>query len=135
MIYLSFLLVYLAGTCNGVMDIIKHHWYKSIFKNIKNKFWFRYFHAEGWRNSYLNGWDKSSPLIRKPFTVWLGFRDAWHAFKSFMLVLLTTAIIITPQQIDIWFFLLYLIGFRLIFSAGFYTTYYGLEIHGTTTRR
>jgi hypothetical protein len=89
MVY-SIIFIVLAAICNAVMDKITHHWDRSIFKQLKNSVWWN--PSISWKNKYVNR-DYKNPikkiifgLFDKPFT------DAWHTFKSLMIVFLCLAI-------------------------------------------
>jgi hypothetical protein len=86
----SVLFVILAAICNAVMDKISFHYYKSIFVKYKPFFWYP---QVSWKNKYING----NPCYgRRKFLVFNlhpAFTDAWHLFKSLMIVFLVSAII------------------------------------------
>lgn len=77
-------LFFLAGLMNGLMDAIKHRWWNSRLSDIKNPFWFRFFHLESWRNKYTNGWQVGATEYERNKTPIL-LTDAWHLAKSIML--------------------------------------------------
>lgn len=76
----TILFIALAGICNAVMDTLAHHFYTSIFNDLK-------FNPQFW-----------NPLIswENKYSKWLpvAFTDAWHLFKSGMLTFLSIAITI-----------------------------------------
>lgn len=79
MIYIGFLLFFISGLCEAVMDKIQFHYDSTIFKNFKNQlFWDP---RISWRNKYKNG----DPLEGEKFflskSLFVGFTDAWHLFK------------------------------------------------------
>ena len=95
MVY-SFLFLILAAICNAIMDTITHHWDISIFDKppeeiTKYDFWWNPDYS--WINKYVN--KDSHNKIRKicfglfdrPFT------DAWHTFKSLMIVFIILSIL------------------------------------------
>lgn len=71
-IVLYFLCIALASTCSAIIDTISYHYYTSIFtKYNKPEFW----NPEvSWTTSYIK-YTKYKP-------------DAWHLFKSLMIVLM-----------------------------------------------
>lgn len=120
---ITLLLIALAAICNAVMDTIKHHWKESIFakwwtKGYLGDFW----HSRGWMNKYVeypnyisggivelsHNVSSTNPgasyefirkkwlwgLINKP----VQFCDAWHLFKSIMLLLLSSAIFLNYME-------------------------------------
>ena len=84
---MSLVLVMLAAICNAVMDVTQFHFYRSIFN--KEPFSASWWNPEyGWMNKYINGNPKQG---RNNIPVW--FTDAFHFFKSLMILLLSLAII------------------------------------------
>jgi len=73
----------LAAMCNAIMDTLVHHFDTSIFKNKDRMFWDP---AISWRNKYVDR--DSTKSIRKLwiFDYPVAFTDAWHFFKSLMIV-------------------------------------------------
>lgn len=72
---ISLILVVLAAIANACMDNLSHHWYKSIFNKLNSKFW----NPEiSWKLGYI-------PHTKYKF-------DAWHIFKSTMIICLCAAI-------------------------------------------
>lgn len=91
----------LAAICNAVMDTLEHHFSTSIFnhRKLKDKFW----------NPFISSW--CAPYIR--FTKYK--LDAWHLFKSSMIVFqalsITFAWMYGPPLLNIWW---YYIGFFIM---------------------
>ncbi len=88
---LSLLFFSLAAVCNALCDNLQHHWYKSIFNNPKRNL--KWWNGElSWLNKYQDGqvakgfvkWNAWGVRFTKPVC----FTDAWHFFKSLMVVLL-----------------------------------------------
>jgi len=85
------LCIFLSGFCNAIMDTVDHHFHDSIFSLIENfnkRMWWN--ESQGWLNKYNN---RDMRLGRRKIEV-LGLRfnypvqltDAWHFFKTLMLV-------------------------------------------------
>lgn len=93
---MSFLLVSIAAICNAIMDVTQFHYHKSIFNRdgISESFWNG---AISWRNKYINGDFKQG---RNNIPVW--FTDAFHFFKSSMIVCLCLAIITHETIVNFW---------------------------------
>jgi hypothetical protein len=89
-VVLTYILVIIAAICNAVMDTIKHHWGKSKLTLIKNPFLFKFFHKDGWMNSYTSSvlFTDETRKNTHPF-----FLDGWHFCKSIMLASLLLAIV------------------------------------------
>lgn len=74
--------LFVAGLCNGVMDVLQFHFNSSIFKILPQKFW----NPEiSWKNKYkdcdpLKGRKKWFGLIPVPVVL----TDAWHMYKGYM---------------------------------------------------
>jgi len=87
----------LAAMCNAVMDTLVHHYYRSIFVNMNKYFWNP---EESWLHAKVI-----------PFTKYK--LDAWHLFKSAMIIFLALAVISAwvsgPPLLNVWWF--YLIAF------------------------
>jgi hypothetical protein len=96
------ILIILAAICNAVMDICSHKYHQSIFYwkfNLNDQWW----DAEtSWRNKYIN---RTPSLGRRKikvgyleFNLHPAFTDAWHFFKSLMIIFLFLAIAICPAE-------------------------------------
>jgi len=82
----SLLLIALAAMCNAIMDNISHHFYKSILNT--NRLSRRYWDLEV---------SNKLPIII-PYT---GYKmDAWHNFKSLMIVLMCLSVVVYKPFID-----------------------------------
>lgn len=123
----SFLFVVLASICNSIMDVISHHYHKSIFNQYNRVWW------DGqisWQNKYVDG-DFNKGRVKMTI---LGFTfnkpvqltDAWHFFKMWMIIFNCSAIVcalysgVEPTWWNIPLFLLaYGTTWNVVFS-GFY---------------
>jgi len=100
---ISVLFIVLASICNAVMDVCSHHFTKSIFTTSKKKIfgvnkheWWRWWNASySWRNKYVN--DDPDYGRRKLGNTELNYpvqlTDAWHFFKTLMIVFIVLAIV------------------------------------------
>lgn len=113
--------LFLAGVCNGLMDIVKDKFDESVFKNFNRKFWDG---KTSDRNKYVLG---DSTRGRKKFffnliPIPVVFTDAWHFFKGFMTLFIVLAIktqvnITNNDMFDfliIW--MVYKWGFNLVYK-------------------
>lgn len=96
----SLLLLSLASACNAVMDICSHKFSISIFKNLTPQWWDA---AISWKNKYINATPDLG--LRKLF--WrinypVQLTDAWHLFKTIMIVLICLAIVFYKQMFNWW---------------------------------
>lgn len=99
MVY-SIIFFALAAICNAVMDVLTHHWDDCIFKQLKRS---RYWNPSiSWKNKYIDN-DPGKPikkicfgLFDKPFT------DAWHLFKSLMVVFLALSAAFSFNQLALF---------------------------------
>lgn len=85
---LSLILFALAAVCNAVMDVCAHHYYASVFNTdkLKDEWW----NADiSWKNKYV---DNDPAKGRTHVPVFL--TDAWHFFKSLMIVLICAAMVV-----------------------------------------
>lgn len=91
--------VILAAICNAIMDKISFHYYKSIFVRYKPLFWYP---QVSWKNKYING----NPMYGRRkflgFKLHPAFTDAWHFFKSGMIIFLVLAIVFYNPIVNIW---------------------------------
>lgn len=109
---ISIILITLAAICNAIMDICSHHYYYSVFTRFDDKFWNA---IHSWANKYIDR-DPSKGrikwfggLINKP----VQFTDAWHLFKSMMIIFIISAIPFCPKNelgLDEWMYYLLVIG-------------------------
>ena len=91
---ISFIFVLLASICNAIMDVTQFHFWRSIFNN--DLFRARWWNGNvSWRNKYING-DVKQGRTNTP--VW--FTDAFHFFKSSMIINLTLAIVLYDVMIN-----------------------------------
>ena len=94
---ISLIAFLLASICNSIMDTVSHHHPRSIFKNYEKGFWSDA-EIESWKNKYVD-WDGGNHSYKKVkilfFSVTLhpAFTDAWHFFKSLMIVLICISIV------------------------------------------
>lgn len=109
---ISLLLVALAAICNAVMDVISFHYKQSIFTKFNPQWWNP---AISWKNKYVDYskfaeyTGKVSKLEKRIFILNLFsikyptfLTDAWHFFKSLMIVLLGFAIVLYNPIINIY---------------------------------
>lgn len=89
MILTAFLIVS-AAICNAIMDKLVHHYDKSIFAEMNPYFWNPNF---SWRNKYVLGVPENGHRMIWIFKYPVAFTDAWHLFKSLMLVCLMAAVV------------------------------------------
>jgi len=89
--YLWIGLVVLASICNATMDTLSHHFDTSVFKKLNPKFW--------------------NPNVSsdKAFRIGTYKIDAWHLFKSTMIVLLSFAVVEYRPYND-WYVDVFLFG-------------------------
>ena len=88
---ISLLFFILASICNSVQDTLVHHHPKSIFKKYTKGFWSDAFY-ESWKNKYIN----NDPLQGRKKILGINihpmFTDAWHCFKSLMIIFICLSI-------------------------------------------
>jgi hypothetical protein len=98
MVISSLIFWVLASICNSIMDKTNHHYSKSIFVKLNPMWW------DGeisWKNKYIDGdstlglrklFPKSNGLLGKiNYPVQLS--DAWHFFKTLMIIFLVLSVI------------------------------------------
>lgn len=99
---ISYLLVILAAFLNSVIDTLSHHHSTSVFKKYTTGFWSDA-STTSWKNKYIGG----NPLNGRRKLFWkinmpVQFTDAWHFFKSLMIILLIAAIVLYNPLFGIW---------------------------------
>lgn len=83
-----------SAICNSIMDTLTHHFGSSIFKDLNANFWNALLSGN---NKYING----IPSLGRKYITVLGikiiipsfFSDAWHPFKSAMVICLAFAVV------------------------------------------
>lgn len=79
------ILIVVASVCNGAMDVIEKHYYRS-----RLKLWFpvlgdKYFNpSTAWQNKYKNGKVADGERFFGSTTFLAFTTDAWHLLKSLM---------------------------------------------------
>lgn len=99
---MSLLFFVLAALCNSVMDTLRFHYESSPFRHRNPKFW----------NPNV-----SYKYARKI----LGWKfDAWHLFKSGMIVFILLAIVSYDVTLAWWFdFIVFGICWNIVFSTSY----------------
>lgn len=132
---ISIIAFLLAAICNSIMDIVSHHHERSIFKNYEKGFWSDATN-ESWKNKYVD-WDGGKHDLKRlkilSFSVPLhaAFTDAWHFFKSLMIVLLCISIVSFKMIVVYDFnssFLTLLVSF-IIYGISWNLTFNGFYNH------
>lgn len=100
--YLSILFLMLAAICNAIIDTLDHHYHTSIFRYKCNpEFWNP---TISWKNKYRNGAVSQGPAFFLSTGILVAFTDAWHLFKSMMIVLIVLSIVTFPYTFEICLF-------------------------------
>ncbi len=89
--HLSLICWILAAICNAVMDTLAHHYSTSIFTKYDPKFWNP---KISWKNKYKKGVKALGPAFFLSTGMLVAFTDGWHLFKSTMIVLLASSVIL-----------------------------------------
>jgi len=90
---LTIIFLVFAAICNAVMDKVSHHYFTSIFSKFNNpKFWDA---GESWKNKYIDGdFTKGRRKWLFGMNVPVQVTDAWHLFKTFMIIGICSSIIV-----------------------------------------
>lgn len=124
MIWITPILIMLAGILNAVMDVLKERYKTSIFANWKCQHWIDP------KLSWKNKWDidkkifkKEIKIIDKIMSTSLVFvTDMWHFSKTLMLLLVSLSIVLYQPIFDLFlldallFYLVFTITFEIFFS-------------------
>lgn len=93
MVY-SLILWTLAAICNSACDTLSHHYYSSVFCR------------KGWSAKFWNPILSSTEAYVIPYTKYK--LDAWHLFKSSMIILLALSITFAwmygPPLLNVWWY-------------------------------
>lgn len=118
MIWIGFILIFLSGLFESVMDTLQFHYDDSIFKKLINqRYWYPVF---SWRNKWKNGDPKQGERFLGSSTIFVGLTDAWHTFKLLHnLTIFLGLFFISISQITILWMFLYFIIARIIFGLSF----------------
>jgi hypothetical protein len=118
MIYIGFLLFFLSGFSEAIMDKLQFHYNNSIFKKFKNQlFWDPQI---SWKNKYKNGNPSDGEKFFLSKTLFVGLTDAWHLFKLLRNLFIFSGIyFLMFNYVSNIFVLLYVLIARIIFGLSF----------------
>lgn len=122
---LSLISTSLAARCNAIMDTLQFHFSTSIFV-IKGDD-YNWDPSKSWINKYVNGdpkqGQKQVKILGRSFDLHPYFTDAWHKYKSLMLLYLCVAI--ASSGLD--FLVLYVLlgGFSVGWLSVIMAVYFG----------
>jgi len=136
MILVSYILVALAAICNACMDIwmIRYMILNEYMENQLNPSWWSFNPSAKWQDGKYGTVRANNILLAKIGikTKWLAdnCNDAWHFFKSLMIVLLCLAIILFSSYNNILSIgkLIELGTLGLIWNSAFNITYNKLKL-------
>jgi hypothetical protein len=96
---LSLVFVLLASICNAIMDTISFHYEISIFNKSNPVYWNPQI---SWKNKYID-WDNGNRERKRFLGIKIAptFLDAWHLFKSMMIIFLALAIVLYEVYFDL----------------------------------
>ena len=95
--YLSYIFIFLAGLCNGIMDLLQFHFKKSRFSQhnrYKQQFWNP---SKSWRNKWKDGCKIYGEAFWGSSRWMVGFTDAWHLMKWIMIKCLFAAYLVHSE--------------------------------------
>lgn len=95
---LSLILIFLAGVCNSIMDVLSFRYEISRFDKLENDKWFN--PSISWKNKWKDGDSKKGERFLGSSTVFVFLTDAWHFFKTLMLLLIAVSIIFYKPMIN-----------------------------------
>lgn len=97
---ISYCLVALAAVCNAVMDVVSFHFQDSVFSKYDHQYWNP---VISWKNKYVD-WDGGNKERKRIWGIKVApaFTDAWHFFKSGMIVLLVLALVLYKPLVNQW---------------------------------
>lgn len=117
---ISLFLIIIAAICNAIMDTLFHHYGISIFNKSKSLFWSNPY-TTSWLNKYVDR-DVKKGLIKYKILFFkiekpAAFTDAWHFFKSLMIITIILSIVFYKVFFT-WYFDFLILGivWNLVFS-------------------
>lgn len=121
--FLWLLFVVLASICNANMDVITHHFERSIYKNKKRLFFNPQY---SWMNKYERVGDMGVDSSKRKKLFWIinfpvQLTDLWHLSKTIMIISLGLSVVLyTPS--NAWYLDLFLFGYfwNITFSIFYY---------------
>lgn len=126
MTFISFILFFLAGICEAIMDKLQFHYDVSVFKYFKNQYFWN--PNLSWRNKYKNGDPSNGEKFFLSKSLLVGFTDAWHMFKLLRTLLLFVAIyFLMLGCITNTVCLIYVIIARILYGVAFSIFFSRLE--------
>lgn len=124
---MSFLLIFLAGCFEGILDTLQFHWaaFKNIHRSCNSWFWCP---VLSWRRKYKDNDPSKGEKFFGSTTVFVWVTDAWHLFKMLRNVALFSAFPFfvyncIPISNNIWLVILYAFGMYGINRLGFNMVY------------
>jgi hypothetical protein len=119
MIFITVILVIIAGAAKAVMDTLQFHFYTSVFKPLNEQYWNP---SRSWKNKYSDL--QKLTLKRGPQFL----TDGWHLFQSIFLTCIFAAMVFyTPifkvVESDHFRFIIDFVILRSVFGAAFVLFY------------
>ena len=97
---ISIILMFFAGICNAIMDIMNFHYSTSIFSICANQQWLD--PSISWKNKWKNGDPNQGEKFIGSSTIFVFITDFWHFTKFLMLLFISAAIIFHSPFIVWW---------------------------------
>jgi hypothetical protein len=119
---ISLILLFIAGICNAIMDVLDFHYNTSIFFNCNNQQWIN--PSISWKNKWKNGDPTQGEKFLGSSTVFVFITDLWHFCKFLMLLLMISAIVLYSPIIIWWidliiFYCVFTLTFEIFYSKVF----------------
>jgi len=99
--WVSFLFIGIAYIFKALSDNIKHHWYKSIFRYIKNEKIYNWIEPGSWRNKWKDGDSKKGERYWGSSRWFVIFTDAWHLSNFLMTTCFMLALFLNPNYVPV----------------------------------
>jgi hypothetical protein len=119
---ISIILIFLAGICDAILDVLDFHYETSIFSTWKHQNWIN--PIISWHNKWKNGdYTQGEKFLgSSTFFVWL--TDFWHFCKFLMLIFIMIAIVLYHPLIIWWvdfliLYCVYTVTFQIFFNKIF----------------
>jgi hypothetical protein len=127
LIGLSIICIIGAAVSEAIMDKLLFHYNRSIFITYKKQQWWN--PKLSWKNKWKNGNKEEGERFMLSSTLLVGLTDAWHFFKSIMIVLLCIAIAVYVSYNQLFIYKLFEISvLGTVWNITFNITYNKIKI-------
>jgi hypothetical protein len=116
---ISLILIFLAGVCNAVMDVLRFRFSSSVFRFCDNQKWVNplYSHRNKWKDGNI---DNGEAFLGSS-TIFVFVTDFWHFSKFLMLLFMMGSVVFYVPLINWWVDLILIYSIFTIIFELFYS--------------